>query len=107
MPDKEPRVIVAKSIYESADKPPSSASLPIDILGKFMRYYPAYTLSEARRLPNRVVHELIRQACRDETLNRITELRISVAGIADENGKMTRYSELMKELLDSYEGLER
>lgn len=104
----EPRVVVAKSLYsEKQTQTNKTKSLPIDVLGQFMRCYPAYTLDMARKVPHRVLHELIRQHRQQEINSKILDLRIALATLADQDGKLERATDLMQELTDDYERLER
>lgn len=102
------RVIVAKNIHETpTQKTNTNRTRAIDTLGQFMGYYPVYTLDMARQLPNRVVHELIRQARRREVSRDMMNLRITLSTLTDKDGKLERAAELMTELSNDYERLER
>lgn len=100
------KVIVAKDIHPKQTQKQTQTKA-IDILGQFIWYYPAYTLEMARKLPSRVIHELIRQARQREVDKDILNLRIALSTLADEKGKLERATELMTELTNDYERLKR
>ena len=110
MPEVTQRVVVAKDIYSNGNKDgehqkSSGASLSIDILGQFIRRCPSYTLEAARKLPYRIVHELLRQSRREEISQDMMKIDIALStGLSSSEEYV---SNLKEELMEKYDELKR
>lgn len=97
----EGKVIIAKPIVLLKDKKRQA----LKIMTKFCYYFPAYKLEEARRMPHKHIHHMLREVTMIQATEHLTQLRIATAPhIKTKSGHLREIRKLEKEFREIING---